>query len=83
LIIIPCELIDKNGAALKEAILKYIKLWNLSPGFEAWIRDHNIFCNSLVDRIVPGFPKNNINEIQEDLGFEDNLVVWLSLFIFG
>ncbi|CAN5556365.1 tagaturonate reductase [soil metagenome] len=80
LIIIPCELIDKNGATLKEAILKYSKLWNLSPGFEEWIRDHNIFCNSLVDRIVPGFPKENIKEIREDLGYDDNLVVMAEPF---
>ncbi|GAB3198256.1 tagaturonate reductase [Pontibacter aydingkolensis] len=73
--IIPCELIEKNGEELKAAILQYAKHWNLPQEFSTWINVHNTFCNTLVDRIVPGFPKENIKEIQEELGFEDNLVV--------
>ncbi|AFL85041.1 mannitol-1-phosphate/altronate dehydrogenase [Belliella baltica DSM 15883] len=80
LVIIPCELIDKNGEQLKAAILKYISLWGLSEEFKNWIENHNTFCNTLVDRIVPGFPKDNIKEIQEELGFEDNLVVMAEPF---
>ncbi|AKD03730.1 tagaturonate reductase [Pontibacter korlensis] len=75
LTMIPCELIEKNGAALQQTILKFARHWGLSTDFTAWIREHNIFCNTLVDRIVPGFPKDNIKEIQAELGFEDNLVV--------
>lgn len=74
-IIIPCELIDKNGIKLKEIILKYIELWNLEEGFKNWVLEANTFCNSLVDRIVPGYPRERIQEIQEELGYEDNLVV--------
>lgn len=74
-VIIPCELIDKNGEKLREMVLRYAGHWQLEEGFTQWIKDHATFCNTLVDRIVPGFPKDNIKEIQEDLGFEDQLVV--------
>lgn len=82
LIMIPCELIDRNGIELKEAILKYSNLWELPKGFNDWIEQHNVFCNTLVDRIVPGFPKENIKEIRNELGFEDNLVVMAEPFHF-
>lgn len=75
LILIPCELIEKNGETLREMILKYIALWNLSAEFKQWITESNTFCNTLVDRIVPGFPKETINEIQQEIGFADKLVV--------
>jgi len=80
LIMIPCELIDKNGIQLKEAILKYANLWDLSKDFSDWVEKHNVFCNTLVDRIVPGFPKDNIKGVQKELGFEDNLVVMAEPF---
>ncbi|MFD2033721.1 tagaturonate reductase [Belliella marina] len=80
LVLIPCELIDKNGEQLKAAILNYAKLWSLSAEFVAWIEKNCTFCNTLVDRIVPGFPKDTIKEIQQDLGFEDNLVVMAEPF---
>jgi tagaturonate reductase len=82
LVMIPCELIDRNGLQLKSAVLDYVKLWNLPESFTAWLEDHNVFCNTLVDRIVPGFPKENIIEIQKELGFEDNLVVKAEPFHF-
>lgn len=75
LFIIPCELINKNGDALKENVLHYAKHFGLPDAFSDWVKKHNTFCNTLVDRIVPGFPKENINDIREELGFEDNLVV--------
>jgi tagaturonate reductase len=75
LIIVPCELIDKNGQKLRETILQYIDLWKLPEEFKTWVTEHNTFCNTLVDRIVPGFPKETIKEIQEKIGYEDNLVV--------
>ena len=74
LIIIPCELIDQNGSRLKEAIFQYGDLWKLPAAFKDWV-NRFIFCNTLVDRIVPGFPKNTIKEKQEALGYADNLVV--------
>lgn len=80
LIFIPCELIDKNGENLKDCIDKYAMLWKLPMVFSEWLEDHSIFCNTLVDRIVPGFPKDKISEIQKELDYEDNLVVMAEPF---
>ncbi|MEC2054450.1 tagaturonate reductase [Peribacillus psychrosaccharolyticus] len=74
-IVIPCELIEENGIKLREIVLQYAELWNLGEEFVSWIMQNNTFCNSLVDRIVPGFPKDNIDEITEELGYQDDLVV--------
>lgn len=75
LIILPCELIEKNGEKLRECILKYSEHWSLSENFKQWITKNVIFCNTLVDRIVPGFPKEDIANIQNKIGYEDLLVV--------
>ncbi|HEV8513363.1 MAG TPA: tagaturonate reductase [Cyclobacteriaceae bacterium] len=80
LILLPCELLEKNGEALKQTIHQFIAHWHLSNAFAEWINNCNIFCNTLVDRIVPGFPKDKINEIQESTGYEDNLVVMAEPF---
>jgi tagaturonate reductase len=75
LIIICCELIDRNADFLKNYVLQHAVNWKLEPEFIQWIEQFCAFCNSLVDRIVPGFPKDEIKEIQQQLGYEDNLVV--------
>ncbi len=75
LIIIPCELIEKNGDNLKKVILQYAKDWNLDNAFAEWIIKDNIFCNTLVDRIVSGYPKEKIDSITKTLGYRDELVV--------
>ncbi|WP_026478430.1 tagaturonate reductase [Alkaliphilus transvaalensis] len=75
MVFIPCELIDKNGEKLKDIILKLAKLWNLEEGFISWINEANTFCNSLVDRIVPGKPKERMEEITKELGYVDDFVV--------
>ncbi|MGY5354758.1 tagaturonate reductase [Wenyingzhuangia sp. IMCC45467] len=75
LIVIPCELIDKNGDNLKRIILQYAADWNLGDAFVDWINNDNIFCNSLVDRIVPGYPRDKMDAITKELGYKDNLVV--------
>lgn len=80
LIFMPCELIDKNGAILKEIVLRYASEWNLGTQFIAWVKDHNTFCNTLVDRIVPGFPKDTIKDILEETQYDDKLVVMAELF---
>lgn len=80
LIIIPCELIEKNGQVLKTCILNYAALWNLPNSFSEWIESACIFCDTLVDRIVPGFPTGSIKEIQEQIGFEDELIVMAEPF---
>ena len=80
MIIMPCELIFLNGHHLKACINQYINLWKADlgadyEGFKAWFRDHCFVCATLVDRIVPGFPRDTIKEIQEKICYKDNLVV--------
>lgn len=75
LTIIPCELINYNANSLKEIILKYTKLWNLNDDFKNWIIKHNSFHNTLVDRIVPGYPKDQIDQYNVQLDYQDNLIV--------
>ncbi|MEP3390108.1 MAG: tagaturonate reductase [Reichenbachiella sp.] len=77
---IPVELIDKNGEKLKEAILNYAKLWKLPAAFSEWVDHHNHFANTLVDRIVPGYPRDEVAEIQKAVGYEDNLIVSSEIF---
>lgn len=74
LIIIPCELIDRNGEKLKKLVLKYAEDWELEPEFAEWINNSNTFCCSLVDRIVPGYPRDTIDEVRKELGYDDDLV---------
>lgn len=80
LIIIPCELIESNGEKLKEAILDYSQLWNLEEGFSEWLLKANTFCSTLVDRIVPGYPRHKLDELREKLGYEDQLIVETELY---
>ncbi len=73
-IILPCELIFLNGKELKKCIYQYIDLWNLGEGFRIWFEEAcGVYC-TLVDRIVPGYPKDNIDEILARIGYEDKLV---------
>lgn len=80
LIVVPCELIDKNGDALQEIVLRYAQEWNLEEGFKTWVEEACDFCNSLVDRIVPGYPKAEAKEICDKLGYQDNLLVSAEIF---
>ncbi|NVJ86285.1 MAG: tagaturonate reductase [Algoriphagus sp.] len=82
LIFLPCELIEKNGQSLKSSILWYADLWGLEAGFSNWINQACTFCDTLVDRIVPGFPKANYAEIAPRLDFEDELLVMAEPFHF-
>lgn len=80
LIIFPCELIFLNGKHLKKCIYQYIELWNLDEGFKTWFEQAcGVYC-TLVDRIVPGYPKDTINQIHERIGFSDQLVVKGEIF---
>lgn len=74
-ILLPCELIENNGDQLRECILKYTDIWNLDEEFKNWIINCNSFCNTLVDRIVSGYPKNRIDTIEKELNYKDNLMV--------
>ena len=69
-IILPCELIDRNGDNLKKCVLAYADLWNMGEDFKAWVENENVFTNTLVDRINTGYPKGE----DLNLGYEDNMV---------
>lgn len=75
-LIIPCELIDKNGETLKEIIIKYANDWNLGAEFIDWVNKENHFFNTLVDRIVTGYPKDDMPELE----YEDNMLDTSELF---
>lgn len=79
-IIIPCELIDNNAVYLKEYVLKYAKFWELPDSFTEWINTKCDFCNSLVDRIVTGYPKDEAEKLFEEIGYEDNLLDTAEIF---
>lgn len=70
-----CELIEDNGSTLREYVIKHATTHNLEPEFIDWVKTSNYFYDTLVDRIVPGFPKETISEIKEEIGFDDNLLV--------
>jgi tagaturonate reductase len=75
LVILPCELIASNGTTLREIVLSYADLWQLTPKFLAWLEASCVFCNTLVDRIVPGYPKDGIVELESKTGFRDDWAV--------
>ena len=74
-ILLPCELIEDNGAALKKAVLQYADHWKLEDGFKNWVNTSNHFCSTLVDRIVSGYPSDRAKEIEQELGYKDDLLV--------
>lgn len=55
--IMPLELIDDNAAALERCVEKYILLWRLPEAFVRWNKEKNYYCETLVDRIVSGYPQ--------------------------
>ncbi len=73
-VILSCELIDNNGKELEKCVLQYAKQWNLGDDFTEWIRKENIFCSTLVDRIVTGYPAKEADAICEELGYRDNVI---------
>ena len=74
LIMLPVELIDDNGIVLKKYVLDYADLWNLEDGFKNWLKEACIFTSTLVDRIVPGFPRDEKDQICAQLGYNDDLL---------
>ncbi|MEJ9306897.1 tagaturonate reductase [Priestia megaterium] len=74
LVIFPCELLEDNGNLLREIVLRIANDWKLPDSFIEWVQASNKFCNTLVDRIVTGYPKNDIEEYRTRLGYEDELI---------
>lgn len=79
-ILLPCELIDANADNLKACILKYADLWELGDAFKNWIETENDFCNTLVDRIVTGYPRNEVEELTKVIGYTDNMIDTAEIF---
>lgn len=80
LAIVPCELIDNNGTELKKILIKLANLCYNDEKFTAWVENANHYTDTLVDRIVPGFPRDTVQEIYEETGFTDNNVVKAEAF---
>lgn len=74
LIMLPVELIENNGGKLKECVLALCDCWKLPEDFKNWVNEACVFCSTLVDRIVTGYPRGEVAAICEELGYEDNLV---------
>ncbi len=70
-IILACELIDNNGKELEKFVLQHAKDWNLEEEFIKWIQNENIFCSTLVDRIVTGYPRQEADHLNAENGYID------------
>lgn len=73
-VLLPCELIDYNGEALQELVLRYAQQWQLGEAFTVWLTQHNTFCSTLVDRIVTGYPKDEVAALESELGYHDRFL---------
>ena len=80
MIILSCELIDDNGKELEKCVLKYAEQWNLGEEFIKWIEKENIFCATLVDRIVTGYPRSEVENLNMENSYEDQLVDTAEIF---
>ncbi|CAH0999211.1 Altronate oxidoreductase [Neolewinella maritima] len=72
--VIPLELIEDNGDALRHCVLRYAHHWRLEAAFTDWIDTNNRFYNTLVDRIVSGYPER-AGALWDRIGYTDRLLV--------
>jgi tagaturonate reductase len=82
LVILPCELIEDNGHTLREKVLLYAGHWGLEPAFTKWVVNENIFCNTLVDRIVPGASAATTEEVRSKTGLNDAMAIMAEPYYF-
>lgn len=80
LLFLPVELIDHNGTQLKHIVLQYAEEWKLGSEFINWVETANEFTNTLVDRIVTGYPKDQADYFEEKLGYRDALIDTCEIF---
>lgn len=73
-IILACELSEHNGEELRRCVGEYAGLWGLEPGFKTWVEQDNLFCSTVVDRIVTGHPKADAEALCQELGYQDGLL---------
>ncbi|WP_337032280.1 tagaturonate reductase [Paenibacillus illinoisensis] len=75
LIHLPCELLEGNGDVLRSCVLRHSEDFGYSDAFRDWIKDHNLFLNNLVDRIVTGAPaQEEADTLAGRWGYEDQLI---------
>ncbi len=82
LFVLPCELIENNGKVLREIVLQYAALWHLADEFVDWLLNHTRFYNTLVDRIVSGYPKENDANYTAQLDYTDKLITICEPYLF-
>lgn len=81
MVIVPTELITDNGTKLESIVLELAHRNGLDFKFIEWLENHNTFCNSLVDRIVPGKPNaEEMKKLEASLGYEDELLTMSEVF---
>ncbi len=80
ILLLPVELIDNNGPELKRIVLLYAEEWNLEDAFLQWLEETCTFANTLVDRIVTGYPRDEAAAYEEKFGYKDNLIVTSEVF---
>lgn len=75
IVMLSCELIDNNGKELLKCVNQYIDDWKLDDGFHKWVNEENVFCSTLVDRIVPGRIRDpeEVKALAEKNGYDDPL----------
>jgi tagaturonate reductase len=75
LVVLPCELIEDNGEALRTIVHHHARRWNLDARFTGWLDEAVRFCNTLVDRIVPGSPpRDEAERVEALVGYRDGLL---------
>jgi tagaturonate reductase len=81
LVIVPTELIPNNGDKLASIIVELAHLNKLEFEFLDWLEQHNHFCNSLVDRIVPGkLPADKYQSLVQEIGYDDELAIMSEVY---
>jgi len=81
LVIVPAELIADNGTKLKDIVIELARQNNLNAAFQQWLTHSNTFCNTLVDRIVPGKPEAPVLAgLQQELGYQDDLLTMSEVY---
>lgn len=79
--VLPCELIDQNGDTLKSIVQQIANTWALDDAFAQWLDNSTSFCNTLVDRIVPGAPTpSDLDDIEARLRFEDAMLTTAEVY---
>lgn len=71
-VFLSCELIDHNGDELKRCVNCYIDQWELPEDFKTWVNENNLFCSTMVDRIVTGYPFAEADTLNRENDYIDN-----------